>query len=102
MINDSKYRWNQEDAFISELDEDMYWFLFLLKFRVYQKIDVELFMDIKKAKNQLRLQIQKERINELIKKINQLIHSKQNEMKEKFVLHRRMNAAQDDIASFFT
>lgn len=58
-------------------------------------------MDIKKAKNQLRLQIQKERITELIKKINILIRTKQNEMKERFVLNRRKINAKDDIASFF-
>ena len=58
-------------------------------------------MDIKKAKNQLRLQIQKERITELIKKINILIRAKQNEMKERFVLNRRKINAKDDIASFF-
>ena len=58
-------------------------------------------MDIKKAKNQIRLQIQKERITELIKKVNTLIQNRQNDMREKIVLQRRKCNTNDEIMNFF-
>ena len=75
--------------------------MFLLYVIISQNpIESQIFMDMKNAKNQLKLQSQKKRINQLIKKVDKMMIDKQEKLKSN-LKRRRIAYENDDLNKFF-